>query len=206
RKTARPFEHELCKKQAPLKAAERRRKLKCIGGKRTGSGLRKRNLILVDVAEGDDTRQDRRALFCHLQEEVACKSAGASRRQIERSVRECEGAMRGGKARHELSFHQRVDERRHEWRRDRDGENARSRRRGHPAILRSDSRRLNFPVTRGRRPATPRWRGVPFRLPGSPRAYRHASRFLRGAARRAARPWPPGRTMATSKMPPAARR
>ncbi len=56
-----PSEHEPRQQQAPFEPAERR-------------------LVLVDVADGDDARQDRRALLGDLEEVIARQPAGAPRR------------------------------------------------------------------------------------------------------------------------------
>ena len=42
-----------------------------IGGDVAGRSLRKRNLVLVDIADGDDARQDRRVVFEDIEKGVA---------------------------------------------------------------------------------------------------------------------------------------
>ena len=49
--------------QPPLQAAERRRQRQRLGGDVAGGGFGKRDLVLVDIADGDDARQDRRVVF-----------------------------------------------------------------------------------------------------------------------------------------------
>src|SRR6266508_3984883 len=71
RQTLRPFEHELRQQQAPFEPAECRRQLERVAGQGPGCRLRKYDLILVDVAEGDDARQDRRVSLGHVEEDVA---------------------------------------------------------------------------------------------------------------------------------------
>src|SRR4029453_3618751 len=127
--------------------AVRRWKLEGVAGPGASRPLREGDLVLVDVAEGDDAREDRRVRFGHVEEEVAREPACASRWQIERGVRECVRVMRGGKARHERSVEERAHERRHERRRGGEGEHTSGGRGGHPRILRTDSRRLNFSVS-----------------------------------------------------------
>jgi hypothetical protein len=128
-----PFEHELRQLQAPFEPAERRRQRQRVGGERAGRRLREGDLVLVDVADGDDARQDRRALLGGVEEEIARQPAGAPRRQIERGVRERERIAPSWKARHQRSVDERADQRRHERRRSRDGEDAGGG--GHPPIL-----------------------------------------------------------------------
>ena len=87
-----------------------------------GRFLRECDLVLVDIAEGDDPRQDRRARSGSVEEEVARKPAGAARRQIEGGTRARERIARVGKAGYEHSLDQCADQRRYERHRGRDGE------------------------------------------------------------------------------------
>ena len=80
----RPFSDELRQQQAPFHAAERFRQSQRVGGDVAGRGFGERDLILVDIADGDDARQDRRVVFQHSQKGVARQLASAARRQIER--------------------------------------------------------------------------------------------------------------------------
>ncbi len=53
-------------------------------GDAAGRGFGESDLVLVDVADGDDARQDRGVAFEHIEESIARQPAGAPRRQIER--------------------------------------------------------------------------------------------------------------------------
>ena len=152
----RPFEHQPREQQAPLKAAERRWQLERLAGQRSCCCVGERDLVLVDIADRDDPRQDRRVLVGRLEEEVAREPAGAPRRQVERGVRQRERRVRRRKARHEGSIDQRVDERRHERHRGRDGEHLWTS--NHCAIGLSCLRVAHVFAARIQSP--PRWRSI----------------------------------------------
>ena len=80
----RPPQHELRQQHSPFEPAQRRRQVERLGGQRAGCGLCKRDLVLVQVADGDDARQDRGAAPGHVEKEIAREPAGAARRQVER--------------------------------------------------------------------------------------------------------------------------
>jgi hypothetical protein len=67
----------------PFEAAERRRQSERIRGNAAGRAFGKCNLVLVDVADGDDARQDRAVAVKTVEKGVAHQPAGAARRQIE---------------------------------------------------------------------------------------------------------------------------
>ena len=56
------FVIELRQQQAPLEAAERFRQGQRVGRDVAGRGFGERDLVLVDIADGDDARQDRRVV------------------------------------------------------------------------------------------------------------------------------------------------
>ena len=64
--------------------AERLRQIERSRRGLAGRGFGEGNLVLVDVADRHDARQDRGVAFEHVEENVARQPAGAPRRQIER--------------------------------------------------------------------------------------------------------------------------
>ena len=118
-----PLGDELRQQETPLDRCERFRQRQGIGSDVAGHGFAEGDLVLVDIADGDDARQDRRVVFQDVQKGVARQPAGAPRRQIERGRRQGERIGRGGKA--ELAADQRLDQRPQKRRRRRNGENAR---------------------------------------------------------------------------------
>ena len=87
-------------------------------------GVGEHQLVLVDVADRDDARQDRGVGAGHVEEDVARQPAGAPRRQIERGGGERQRIAGVGKALDQGAVAQRRDQRRHERRRSRNGEDA----------------------------------------------------------------------------------
>ena len=98
RRRARPFGNEPRQQQPPFEAAERRRQIQRFRRKAAGGRFREGDLVLVDVADGDDARQDRRLGRKPIEKSVARQPAGAPRRQIERHGGERERIAQGGKA------------------------------------------------------------------------------------------------------------
>jgi hypothetical protein len=125
RDAGRPLQHELREQHAPLQRAESGRKRERLGRQSAGRGLRERDLILVQVADGDDARQDGGGAPGHLEKAVACEAAGAPGGQIDRRAGKRERIAPGRKTRHQGAVEQRADQRRDERRRGRDGEDSR---------------------------------------------------------------------------------
>ncbi len=121
---AGPLEHQLRQQHAAFEPADRRWQIERRTGKRTARCLCESDLVLVDVSDGDDAGKDRCAGSGHVEEDIAYEPAGPPRRQIERGTGQCERIMSGGKTRHQGSVDQRADQRRHERRRGRNGEDA----------------------------------------------------------------------------------
>ena len=69
-------------------AAERGRQIERLRCEAAGRALREHDLVLVDVADRGDARQDRGILSEHVEKDIAREPAGAPRRQIERRGRE----------------------------------------------------------------------------------------------------------------------
>jgi hypothetical protein len=117
RRNARgPPEHELRQQQPPLEPANRHRQIERRAGERARRRLREGDLVLIDVADGHDARQDRGAGLGHVEEHIADQPAGTPRGQIEGGVRKRKRTLAGRKARHQGSIHERADQRRHEGR------------------------------------------------------------------------------------------
>ena len=220
----RPFGDELREQQPAFEAAEL---VLEIERARVG-GVGEHQLVLVDVADRHDARQDRGVGAGHVEEDVARQPAGAPRRQIERGGGERQRIAGVGKALDQRAVAQRRDQRRHERRRRRNGEDA-GRAGGHAnlgvmlacrdrpcasMLAQAGYRGLGAEITGSSAFAdddanemlTPRWRSA--RLPRRPphRACRHASRCRRGAARAGGRLRRRGRTAATSTTAPCQRR
>ena len=123
-KAGSPSQHLLRQQHAPFEPADRWQQVERVGGERAGRRLREGDLVLVDVADGDDARQDGRAGSGHVEEDIAHQPTGAPRGQIEGGVCKREGIVRGGKAGHEPPIDERSDQRRHERRRSRNGEDS----------------------------------------------------------------------------------
>ena len=120
RRGLRPAGHQLGEQQPPLEPVDRRRQVE--HGLLRHRGLRERDLVLVDIAERHDARQDRGPAARDVEEPVAHEAAGAPGRQVEGGGRKREWIARRRKT--ERAVDQRADERRHERRRGRDGEDA----------------------------------------------------------------------------------
>ena len=121
----RPSGDELCQQQPALEPAEL---VGEIERARVGD-VGEHQLVLVDVADRDDARQDRGVGAGGVEEEVARQPAGAPCRQVDRGGGERERIAGIGKALDQGAVAQRADQRRHEWRRGWNGEDARRRNR-----------------------------------------------------------------------------
>ena len=117
-----PAHDQLCEQQSSLQRTDRGRQRQGSFGDVSRS-FREDDLILVDIAERDDARQDR-GLIERERESIPGHAACAPRRQIERHAREFERIIGRWKAGHELSRAQRLDEDRQEPRGGRNIENA----------------------------------------------------------------------------------
>ncbi len=121
---ARPGANKLRQQQAALRSAERRRQSERIGGDVAGRHFGKDEFVFVDVANGDNARQDRRVDIERVEKSVARQPAGAPGRQIKRDRGQRERILGAPEA--ELAGHHRFDQRRQKRRRRRNGEDARS--------------------------------------------------------------------------------
>ncbi len=128
----RPFADEPRQQQAPFEPAERWRQRERIGRDRAGRRLGERDFILVDIADGDDARQDGGVVLQNAEEGVAGEPAGAPRRQIKRDSGERQRIV--GEPKAEPAAGQGGYQRRQKRRRRRNREHAW----GHPTTL-SDS-------------------------------------------------------------------
>ena len=122
RDAARPFQHQLSEEHPSLEPAQRQRQLERRWRERATRNLRERNLVLVNVAESNDTRQDRRAAFDHVKENIARQPARAPGRQIEGCARERERIVCCRKPGHQLPIEQGAQQRRQKRRRGWNGE------------------------------------------------------------------------------------
>ena len=82
--------HQLREQQPAFEAAKRRRQGERVGGDVAGRGFGKRDLVLVDIADRDDARQDRGVALWRVEKRIAHQPAGAARRQIKRRRRKRE--------------------------------------------------------------------------------------------------------------------
>ena len=137
----RPFADELRQQQPPLEAAEL---VGEIERARIGS-VGEHELVLVDVADRHDARQDRGVGADHVEESVARQPAGAPRRQVKRGGGERQRIAGVGKAFDQGTVAQRRDQRRHERRRSRNGEDA-GRRNRHRQFRQFTCRGTNPPL------------------------------------------------------------
>ena len=71
----RPFDDELRQQQPPLEAAKRLRQRQRVGRDIAGCRFGKRNFVLIDIADGDDARQNRRVVVEHVEKFVARQPA-----------------------------------------------------------------------------------------------------------------------------------
>ena len=115
----RPFLHELHEQEPPFERAELVGQLDGVRRR----GLREDELILVEIAERNDARQDR-AGFGFFAKDVACERAGTARRQIERRIGERQRIAGAGKSLDQRAVHQRADHSAQERRRRRNGEDS----------------------------------------------------------------------------------
>ena len=78
----RPFGDKLGEQQTAFETAKRRWQRQRFRREITGRRLRKRNLVLIDIAERNNARQNRRICFQDVEKRIAHQPAGATRRQI----------------------------------------------------------------------------------------------------------------------------
>src|SRR4029078_3082167 len=90
--------------------------------KRAGRGLGKNDLVLVQIAECDDARQDSSVAVEIVEEDVSRRPSGAPRRQIKRRLCQRQRIAFGREARHERAVAQRADPRRPAWARSGDAQ------------------------------------------------------------------------------------
>ncbi len=155
----RPLAHQFGEQHAPLEPAEALGQRERIGGKLARRHAGERDLVLVDVAERDDARQDRGVTLEQIEKAVAHQPAGAPGRQIERRVRERERIAGGGEAFDQPAGRQRAEQRRHERHRCRDGEDSGERHAESYTTGRRHSATGACGCTERRgKTATPRWR------------------------------------------------
>ena len=107
----------------PFESAERLRQSERLGGDVAGRGFGECDFVLVDVADGDDARQDGGVAFSRIEKSVAHQPAGAARRQINRRRGQRERIVGNGEA--EPAAVQCLDQRRQKRRRRRYGEDTR---------------------------------------------------------------------------------
>src|SRR5690606_39538983 len=88
-------------------------------------GLREFDLVLVDVADRNDARQDRGLGAERIEKDAMGEAAGAARRQIEHRRGQRERVARSGKAVNQPAGQQRLDQRRKKRRGSGNGEDAR---------------------------------------------------------------------------------
>ncbi len=122
-----PFQHQPRQQKASLQSAERRRQSEGVGGDIARRHVGEDELVLVDIADGHETGQHRRVDVQNLQKRVTGKPAGAPCRQKYGHVGKIERAR--GEAVYQPTVAQRAYQRRQKWRRRRNGEHARCRRR-----------------------------------------------------------------------------
>ena len=118
------MQDQLGEQDLALQAAERFRQIEACSVEIAGGGFGEGNLVLVDIADRDDARQDRGVALKHLEKDFARQPAGAPGRQIERRRRERERIAARLEAEAQPVLHQRLDQRRQERRGGRNAENA----------------------------------------------------------------------------------
>ena len=107
----RPFQNELREQQPALQRRDRSRQSQCGFSEIAGGGLCKRDLVLVEVADGDDARQDGAAVFHGVQKHVARQPARAPGRQKKGGTSQLKRVVAGRKAGHQFAGAQRLDQR-----------------------------------------------------------------------------------------------
>ena len=120
----RPGVNEPRQQKAPLEPAERRRQVEGIGGGGAGRHVGEDELVLVDVADRHDARQQRRLDPEHVEEGIAREPAGPPRRQEDGGRGQGE-RVGGRQALDQPAVAERAEERRQERHRRRNGEDAR---------------------------------------------------------------------------------
>ena len=188
--TSGAFAHlrdQLRQQQAPFEPAERRRQSQRICGDGARCCFGKGDFILVDIADGDDARQNRRIDLQRFEKGVARQPAGAPRRQIKRDGGERERI--GGEAKAQLAAGDCPDQRRQKWRRRRNGEDASPHVDDQFTTGAAPADAAGEPRRRQRRLAillrgSSAWRRARLPRPRPPPACPHASKRLRGASRR----------------------
>ena len=120
----RPSHHQPCQQKLAFEPAQRRRQGQRIRRHAPGRALGERDLVLVDVADRDNARQDRAVAAKPIEKRVAHQPAGAARRQIKRRQGKRQRII--GEMKAETSVVEGVDQRRQKRDRRWDVENARS--------------------------------------------------------------------------------
>ena len=88
-----PSQDQLRQQRAALKRPEGRWQLQCIARRRAGGGLGEDDLILVDIAQGHDARQDRSVGVERVEKCLARHPARALGRQINGRVSQSAGSL-----------------------------------------------------------------------------------------------------------------
>ena len=84
------MQHQTGEQNAAFEAAERGGKIEGLRSDAAGGGLGECELVLVDIADGDDAREQGGVGGDDVEKDLARKPAGAPRRQKERRRRERE--------------------------------------------------------------------------------------------------------------------
>jgi hypothetical protein len=112
-----PFQDQLRQQNLALESADRFRQIERGARGVADRGFGERQLILVDIADRHDARQDRGIAVENIEKDFLRQPAGAPRRQIDRCRRQRQRIGAGLEAQAQPVLHQRFDQRRQERRR-----------------------------------------------------------------------------------------
>ena len=113
----RPFQDQFGQQQPALQRLDRLRQSQRLRRQFAGGGFGEGDLVLVEIADGDDARQDGGVAVEAFQEYLARQPAGTPGRQIERGAGQLERLAAGRKAGHQSAGAQGVDQHRQKRRR-----------------------------------------------------------------------------------------
>ncbi len=107
-----PGQDQLRQRRLALERVHRARQRQAFCCQRAAGEFRKHDLVLVDIADRDQTRQDRGITAECVEKDHLRQPARAPRRQIERGLSQFHRIARAGKALHQPSRQQGVNQRR----------------------------------------------------------------------------------------------
>ena len=110
-----PAYDQLRQQKPPVELSDRGRQHQRVFRQLRGCGFSENDLVLVEIAERDNARQDRGLLIESCGESIARQLAGPPRRQIERGACKFERIARSRKSFDQATIAQCADQHRQEW-------------------------------------------------------------------------------------------